>query len=49
MIPQIKELIEEYDIDGMWVDGDCWAVMRDYSENAKNIFGKASPRKNTMK
>lgn len=35
MIPQIKELIEEYDIDGMWVDGDCWAVMRDYSENAK--------------
>lgn len=35
MIPQIKELITEYDIDGMWVDGDCWAVQRDYSECAK--------------
>lgn len=35
MIPQIKELIEEYGIDGMWVDGDCWAVQRDYSEKAK--------------
>lgn len=35
MIPQIKELISEYDIDGMWVDGDCWAVQRDYSEKAK--------------
>ena len=35
MIPQIKELIEKYDIDGIWVDGDCWAVQRDYSEHAK--------------
>lgn len=26
LIPQIKELIDEYDIDGIWVDGDCWAV-----------------------
>ena len=35
MIPQLKELITEYDIDGVWVDGDCWAVQRDYSELAK--------------
>lgn len=35
MIPQIKELITEYGIDGMWVDGDCWAVHRDYSDIAK--------------
>ncbi len=35
LIPQIKELIEEYDIDGIWIDGDCWAVHCDYSDNAK--------------
>jgi hypothetical protein len=25
-IPQIKELSSRYHIDGVWVDGDCWAV-----------------------
>lgn len=35
MIPQLKELIDEYGIDGVWVDGDNWAVCRDYSELAK--------------
>lgn len=35
LIPQFKELISEYGIDGAWIDGDCWAVKRDYSELAK--------------
>ena len=35
MIPQLKELIDNYAIDGVWVDGDNWAVYRDYSDNAK--------------
>ena len=35
MIPEIKEMITEYGIDGVWVDGDCWAVERDFSERAK--------------
>ncbi len=35
MIPQLKELVDEYGIDGVWVDGDNWAVYRDYSDNAK--------------
>ncbi len=35
MIPQLKELIDEYHIDGVWVDGDCWAVRRDFSEYAQ--------------
>lgn len=35
MIPQLKELVDEYHIDGVWVDGDNWAVCRDYSANAK--------------
>lgn len=35
LIPQIKELITDYGIDGIWIDGDCWAVHCDYSDNAK--------------
>lgn len=35
LIPQLKELISEYHIDGVWVDGEVWAVHRDYSENIK--------------
>lgn len=35
LIPQLKELISEYGIDGAWIDGDCWAVRRDFSDNAK--------------
>lgn len=35
LIPQLKELIQEYDIAGAWIDGEIWAVNRDFSENAK--------------
>lgn len=35
LIPQLKELITEYGIDGAWIDGDCWAVERDYSKNIR--------------
>jgi len=35
MVPQIKEIIDKYHIDGMWVDGDCWAVCRDFSASAQ--------------
>lgn len=35
LIPQMKELIEEYGIAGAWIDGEIWAVHRDYSELAK--------------
>lgn len=38
MIPQIKELIDEYGIDGVWVDGDCWAAGRDYTAAALQAF-----------
>ena len=30
LIPQISELTEAYDIDGVWIDGDCWATQLDY-------------------
>ncbi len=37
-IPQISELVEEYDIDGIWIDGDCWAVRPDYHEETLKKF-----------
>ena len=40
LIPQLKELIDNYDIDGAWLDGDCWASLPDYSEDMKAAFLK---------
>lgn len=37
-IPQIKELALDYGVDGIWVDGDCWAVQLDYAEPACKEF-----------
>ncbi len=34
LIPQLKELHDEYDVDGVWVDGECWAAFHDYSPAA---------------
>jgi hypothetical protein len=31
MIPQLLELIDTYDVDGFWVDGECWASKPDWS------------------
>lgn len=38
LIPQLKELARDYNMDGAWVDGDCWAMGNDYSEQAKEKF-----------
>ena len=40
MIPQLKELSSEYQVDGAWVDGECWAVEPDYSEKALQEWTK---------
>jgi hypothetical protein len=34
LIPQLNELSGEYQVDGAWIDGDCWAVETDYGEKA---------------
>ena len=34
LIPQLKEVAEAYDLDGLWVDGECWAAQFDYSPRA---------------
>ena len=38
LIPQLKELNDVYGIDGMWIDGECWAVERDWHENVIRQF-----------
>ncbi len=38
LIPQLKELIDEYGVDGVWVDGDCWATEADWSEKAVHAY-----------
>jgi hypothetical protein len=39
LIPQIQE-ISSLGIDGVWIDGDCWSVRRDYSKRAVLEFQK---------
>ena len=38
LIPQLKELAGEYGVDGVWVDGECWATVPDYGERAVKLF-----------
>ncbi len=42
LIPQLKEIVDAYDVDGVWVDGDCWAVRPDYSAPAREAFRQAT-------
>jgi hypothetical protein len=51
MLPQLEEAAQRYDLDGVWVDGDCWATGIDYSPTAaaawKQLTGRESmPRDN---
>jgi hypothetical protein len=34
MIPQLIEALTQYDLDGAWVDGECWAAQLDWSPRA---------------
>jgi len=38
MIPQMIELIDKYDVDGFWIDGDCWGVQLCYCDKCKSSF-----------
>ena len=38
LVPQLKELAGVYEVDGMWVDGECWATALDYGEKAVRLF-----------
>lgn len=37
LIPQLKE-VADYGVDGVWVDGDCWATVPDYSPAALQAY-----------
>lgn len=39
-IPQIQELSNTYNIDGVWVDGDSWYVKVDYAAPAMSAYKK---------
>jgi len=38
MIPQLQELRDEYGVDGVWADGECWAAHIDFSRRAIEAF-----------
>jgi hypothetical protein len=42
LIPQLREAASSYDLDGAWVDGECWAVILDYSPAAAAEFSRLS-------
>lgn len=45
MIPQLREVSKQYDLDGVWVDGECWSTQPDYGEKALSAWGRPAPRK----
>ncbi len=42
LIPQLRELAGVYEVDGAWVDGECWASVPDYSTAALKAFQEAT-------
>jgi hypothetical protein len=40
LIPQMKELIDNYQINGAWIDGESWALELDYSKYMLDAFHK---------
>jgi len=41
-IPQINELSSRYHINGVWVDGECWALQPDYSDAAVTAYKRTT-------
>ncbi len=42
LIPQLREAAQAYDLDGAWVDGECWALLLDYSRAAAEQFERTA-------
>jgi hypothetical protein len=42
LIPQLRELAGDYGVDGVWVDGECWASVPDYGDAALKAFREAT-------
>lgn len=42
MLQQLREAASKYDLDGVWVDGECWATKPDYYPGVEAAFRKAT-------
>ncbi len=42
MLPQMRELIDRYGVDGFWIDGDIWAVEPCYCPACRDAFTAAT-------
>lgn len=40
MIPHLIEIIDRYEVDGFWVDGECWAAEFCYCERCTGAFSR---------
>ncbi len=49
MIPQLEEVTKQYDLDGVWADGECWAAKLDYSPAALKAWQKETGLKTAPK
>ncbi len=38
LIPQLKEVLGDYELDGVWADGECWGAMLDWSKWALDAW-----------
>jgi Hypothetical glycosyl hydrolase 6/Beta-galactosidase trimerisation domain len=42
LIPQLKEVMSTYELDGAWIDGECWGTEIDYSPMALEAWQRAT-------
>lgn len=49
MIPQLREAARKYELDGAWVDGECWSTAPDYSTRALAAWKKETGRESAPK
>ena len=42
LVPQLHELAGDYRVDGVWVDGECWATVPDYGDASVKAFTAAT-------
>ena len=40
MIPQLQEVVRKYNVNGVWLDAECWGAQIDYSEAAHAAWQK---------
>lgn len=43
MIPQLLEIVDWYDVDGFWIDGDNWAALPCYCDRCAEAFRRRVP------